>query len=62
MSHAIVSSPAQHQEAFVERQTGKMWKLEQRATAGYFGNPETFLEEVFRVRRGSGRRPPPWPS
>ena len=29
-----------------------MWKLEQRVTAGHLGDPEQFLEEMFRARHG----------
>ena len=52
LSHAIVSALARRQEEFVEVLTGDVWSLEQRVTGGHLGNPEQFLEELFRVRHG----------
>jgi magnesium transporter len=52
LSYAIVSALARHQESFVEVQTREVWRLEQRVTGGHFGNPEEFLEEMFRTRHG----------
>src|SRR3712207_1774717 len=40
LSYAIVSALARRQEAFVEAQTTAVWRLEQRVTAGHFGDPE----------------------
>jgi magnesium transporter len=50
LSYAIVSSLAQGQEAFVETVTRDVWPLEQRVTSGHLGDPEEFLEELFRTR------------
>jgi Mg2+ and Co2+ transporter CorA len=52
LSYAIVSAVARHQELFVEMLTSQVWQLEQRVTAGHMGNPERFLEEMFRARHG----------
>jgi magnesium transporter len=38
------------QEAFVETVTRQVWPLEQRVTSGHLGDPEQFLEELFRTR------------
>jgi magnesium transporter len=50
LSYAIVSALAQGQEAFVEQATREVWPLEQRVTSGHLGDPEEFLEELFRTR------------
>jgi magnesium transporter len=50
LSYAIVSALAQCQEAFVETVTRDVWPLEQRVTSGHLGDPEEFLEELFRTR------------
>lgn len=52
LSYAVVSALARHQEAFIETQTREVWSLEQRVTSGHFGDPEQFLEEMFRARHG----------
>jgi Mg2+ and Co2+ transporter CorA len=50
LSYALVSALAQGQEAFVETVTRDVWPLEQRVTSGHLGDPEQFLEELFRTR------------
>ncbi len=50
LSYAIVSALVQGQEAFVESVTRQVWPLEQRVTSGHLGDPEEFLEELFRTR------------
>jgi magnesium transporter len=50
LSYAVVSALAQGQEAFVETATRQVWPLEQRVTSGHLGDPEQFLEELFRTR------------
>jgi Mg2+ and Co2+ transporter CorA len=50
LSYAVVSTLAQGQEAFVETVTRQVWPLEQRVTSGHLGDPEQFLEELFRTR------------
>jgi Mg2+ and Co2+ transporter CorA len=52
LSYAIVSALARHLESFVETLTSQVWHLEQRVTAGHMGDPEKFLEEMFRARHG----------
>jgi magnesium transporter len=52
LSYAIVSTLARAQESFVEEMTSQVWSLEQRVTAGHIGNPEQFLDELFRARHG----------
>ena len=52
LSYAIVSALCRHQEAFVETQTRAVWDLERRVTGGHLGNPEKFLDEMFRTRHG----------
>lgn len=52
LSHAILSSTTRRMEQFVETLTEEVWALEQRVTAGHLGNPERFLEELFRARHG----------
>jgi magnesium transporter len=52
LSHAIVSTLTRTQERFIEEVTRDVWELEQRVTAGHLGDPEQFLEELFRARHG----------
>ena len=52
LSHAIVSALARNQEAFVEVMTRDVWRLEQRVTGGDVGDPEGFINEMFRARHG----------
>ena len=52
LSYAIVSALTRHQEAFVEAVTSEVWLLEQRVTGGHLGDPEQFLDELFRARHG----------
>jgi hypothetical protein len=49
LSHAIVSALTRHQEAYVETVTSDVWQLEQRVTGGSVGDPEEFLNELFRA-------------
>ncbi|MGH9119335.1 MAG: magnesium transporter CorA family protein [Acidimicrobiales bacterium] len=52
LSYAIVSAMARHMESFMEGLTEEVWQLEQRVTGGHLGNPEEFLEQLFRTRHG----------
>jgi magnesium transporter len=52
LSYAIVAVLTHEQEAFVEGLTTEVWRLEQQVTAGHMGDPERFLEDLFRVRHG----------
>ncbi len=50
ISHAIVSSMVGGMEATLELVTEDVWALEQRVTMGKLGDPEVFLDEMFRTR------------
>jgi magnesium transporter len=52
LSYSIVSALSRHKEAFVEQLTREVWALEQRVTSGHMGDPEQFLDEMFRARHG----------
>jgi magnesium/cobalt transport protein CorA len=52
LSYAIVSALTRYQEKYVETVTRDVWQLEQRVTGGHVGDPEEFLNELFRVRHG----------
>lgn len=52
LSYAIVSALARNQEEYVEIATKDVWRLEQRVTAGDVGDPEEFLNDLFRARHG----------
>jgi len=52
LSYAISAAVARYQESFVEVLTRDVWQLEQRVTSGHMGDPEEFLEEMFRSRHG----------
>jgi Mg2+ and Co2+ transporter CorA len=52
LSHAIVSALIRYQEDYVETVTSDVWRLEQRVTGGHVGDPEEFLDELFRARHG----------
>jgi magnesium transporter len=52
LSYAIASQLARYQESFIETMTKEVWHLEQRVTSGKVGDPEHFLEEMFRARHG----------
>ncbi|WP_433255304.1 magnesium transporter CorA family protein [Streptosporangium sp. CA-135522] len=52
LSYAIVSALIRNQEDYVETVTSDVWKLEQRVTGGQVGDPEEFLNELFRARHG----------
>jgi Mg2+ and Co2+ transporter CorA len=52
LSYAIVSALTRNQEHYVETMTSDVWQLEQRVTGGNVGDPEEFLNELFRARHG----------
>lgn len=52
LSHAIVSALIRTQETYVEARTSDVWRLEQRVTGGSVGDPEAFLDALFRARHG----------
>jgi magnesium transporter len=51
-SHAIVTVLTREQEDFIETLTKDVWQLEQRLTGGNVGDPEKYLDELFRARHG----------
>jgi magnesium transporter len=52
LSHAIVTVLTREQEDFIEALTKDVWQLEQRLTGGNVGDPEAYLNELFRARHG----------
>jgi magnesium transporter len=50
LSYAVVSAVTRHQEAFVAALAREAGLLEQRVMGGDLGDPEQFLEELFRAR------------
>jgi len=52
LSHALVSALTGRLRNYTAHLTRDVWKLEQRVTAGHLGDPEKFLEEMFRARHG----------
>lgn len=52
LSHAIVASMIRGMEETLEAVTASVWALEQKVSAGEFGDPEGFLDEMFRTRHG----------
>jgi magnesium transporter len=52
LSYSITAALSRRQESFIEQMTREVWQLEQRVTGGHMGDPEQFLEELFRARHG----------
>jgi len=52
LSHALVSALTGRLRNYTEVLTQDVWGLEQRVTGGHLGDPEQFLEEMFRARHG----------
>jgi magnesium transporter len=52
LSYTIVSAVARNHEGFVATVAREVGLLEQRVMAGDVGDPERFLEELFRARHG----------
>lgn len=50
ISHAVVRAMAVRMEGTIESVTADVWSLEQRVTGGQLGDPEVFLDEMFRTR------------
>lgn len=48
--HAVITEMTRGMEDSLEEVTREVWALEQRVTAGDWGDPEVFLEELFRTR------------
>ena len=49
---ALVSALTGRLRNYTAVLTQDVWQLEQRVTAGHLGDPEQFLEEMFRARHG----------
>jgi Mg2+ and Co2+ transporter CorA len=52
LSHGLVSALTGRLRSFTAVLTQDVWQLEQRVTGGHLGDPEKFLEEMFRARHG----------
>ncbi len=52
LSHGLVSALTGRLRSFIATLTQDVWALEQRVTGGHLGDPEKFLEEMFRARHG----------
>jgi magnesium transporter len=52
LAHAIVTGLNRRMRHHIEVLTSDIWELERTVTAGHLGNPEQFLEEMFRVQHG----------
>lgn len=50
LCHAIVVAMGRGMEDTLEAVTEGVWSLEQRVTSGHMGDPERFLDEMFRTR------------
>lgn len=52
LSYALVTSLTGRLRTYTAELTKDVWKLEQRVTGGHLGDPEEFLDEMFRARHG----------
>jgi len=52
LSHGLVSALTGRLRNYTAVLTQAVWALEQRVTGGHLGDPEKFLEEMFRARHG----------
>jgi magnesium transporter len=52
LSSAVVSALSGRMRDHLSRQTNDVWRYEQEVTAGSLGDPERFLDGMFRVRHG----------
>ncbi|MGB8021763.1 MAG: CorA family divalent cation transporter [Candidatus Nanopelagicales bacterium] len=50
ISHAVITAMALRMEETIESVTADVWSLEQRVIGGQLGDPEAFLDEMFRTR------------
>ena len=61
LSTAVVSALTGRLRDHISARTTDVWRFEQQVTAGELGDPEQFLDGMFRVRHGLltvGRWPP----
>ena len=52
LSYALLTSLTGRLRAYTAELTKEVWMLEQRVTGGHLGDPESFLDEMFRARHG----------
>src|SRR6478752_5687115 len=52
LSYALLTALTARLRAYTAELTKDVWQLEQRVTGGHLGDPETFLDEMFRARHG----------
>ena len=52
LSYALLTALTGRLRSYTAELTKGVWKLEQRVTGGHLGDPESFLEEMFRARHG----------
>ena len=52
LSYALLTALTGRLRAYTAELTKDVWALEQRVTGGHLGDPETFLDEMFRARHG----------
>jgi magnesium transporter len=52
LSYALLTALTGRLRAYTAELTKEVWALEQRVTGGHLGDPETFLDEMFRARHG----------
>jgi Mg2+ and Co2+ transporter CorA len=52
LSYALLTTLTARMRAYTAELTKDVWRLEQRVTGGHLGDPESFLDEMFRARHG----------
>ena len=52
LSYALLTALTGRLRTYTAHLTKDVWKLEQQVTGGHLGDPEAFLDEMFRVRHG----------
>jgi magnesium transporter len=52
LSYALLTALTARMRALTTELTRDVWRLEQRVSDGHLGNPEVFLDELFRARHG----------
>lgn len=52
LSYALLTALTARLRSYTAELTKDVWKLEQRVTGGHLGDPESFLDEMFRARHG----------
>jgi magnesium transporter len=52
LSYALLTALTGRLRGYTAELTKDVWKLEQRVTGDHLGDPESFLDEMFRVRHG----------